>query len=143
MFHVCSYVHILHLYVLYYYVQRCEDTVSVELRYINQIFFFIIIIIVIIIIIIIIIIAVVVVVVVVVILLLLSSSSSSLLLLSLSLLLLSLLLLPKPIRSKTLLGRNSACGTKKGSSYSRREGRGTDVTVAVATTVLEVSRRQS
>ena len=28
-------VHILHLYVHYDYVQRCEDTVSVELRYIN------------------------------------------------------------------------------------------------------------
>ena len=28
---VCS----LHLYVRYDYVQRCEDTVSVELRYIN------------------------------------------------------------------------------------------------------------
>ena len=30
-----SYEHILHLYVRYDYVQRCEDTVSVELRYIN------------------------------------------------------------------------------------------------------------
>ena len=28
-------VHILHLYVRYDYVQRCEDTVSVELCYIN------------------------------------------------------------------------------------------------------------
>ena len=35
LFHVSSYVHILHLYVRYDYVQRCEDTVSVELRYIN------------------------------------------------------------------------------------------------------------
>ena len=26
-------MHILHLYVRYDYVQRCEDTVSVELRY--------------------------------------------------------------------------------------------------------------
>ena len=34
-FHVCSYVHISHLYVLNDYVQRCEDTVSVKLRYIN------------------------------------------------------------------------------------------------------------
>ena len=34
-FHVCSYVHELHLYVLYDYVQRCEDTVIVELRYVN------------------------------------------------------------------------------------------------------------
>ena len=30
---VCSYVHILHLYTGYDYAQRCEDTVSVELRY--------------------------------------------------------------------------------------------------------------
>ena len=30
-----TYVHILHLYVLYDYVQRCEGTVSVELNYIN------------------------------------------------------------------------------------------------------------
>ena len=37
LFHVCSYVHILHLYVRYDYVQPCEDSVSVELRYINQI----------------------------------------------------------------------------------------------------------
>ena len=29
------YVHILHLYVLFDYVQCCEDTTSVELRYIN------------------------------------------------------------------------------------------------------------
>ena len=35
LFHVSSYVHMLHLYVCYDYVQRCEDTVSVELRYIN------------------------------------------------------------------------------------------------------------
>ena len=35
LFHVSSYVHILHLYVRYDYVQRCEDTVSVELHYIN------------------------------------------------------------------------------------------------------------
>ena len=33
--HVSSYVHILHLYVRNDHVQRCEDTVSVELRYIN------------------------------------------------------------------------------------------------------------
>ena len=26
---------VLHLYVLYDYVQRCEDTISVELHYIN------------------------------------------------------------------------------------------------------------
>ena len=34
---VHTYVHIMLLYVLYDYVQRCEDTVSVsvELRYIN------------------------------------------------------------------------------------------------------------
>ena len=32
---VSSYVLILHLYVRYDYVQYCEDTVSVELRYIN------------------------------------------------------------------------------------------------------------
>ena len=31
LFHVCSYVHILHLHVCYNYVQRCEDTVGVEL----------------------------------------------------------------------------------------------------------------
>ena len=30
-------MHILHLYVRYDYVQRCEDTVSVELRYIAYI----------------------------------------------------------------------------------------------------------
>ena len=30
-----KYVHILHLNVHYEYVQRCEDTVSVKLRYIN------------------------------------------------------------------------------------------------------------
>ena len=41
MFHVCSYEHILHLYVLYDCVQRCEDTVSVELRDMNEIFFII------------------------------------------------------------------------------------------------------
>ena len=35
LFGVRSYVHIFHLYVRYDYVQRCEDTVSVELRYIN------------------------------------------------------------------------------------------------------------
>ena len=35
MLHVCSYVHILHLYVLYDDVQRCEDTVSIKLHYIN------------------------------------------------------------------------------------------------------------
>ena len=29
------YVHVLHLYVSYDYVQRCEDTVSVELSYVN------------------------------------------------------------------------------------------------------------
>ena len=45
-------MHILHLYVRYDYVQRCEDTVSVELRYINYIFIIIIIIVVVIIIII-------------------------------------------------------------------------------------------
>ena len=28
-------MHILHLYVRYDYVQRCEDTISVELRYIK------------------------------------------------------------------------------------------------------------
>ena len=28
-------VHILHLYVRYDYVQRCEDTTGVELRYIK------------------------------------------------------------------------------------------------------------
>ena len=32
---VCPYVHILCLCVLYDYVQRCEDTVSVGLHYIN------------------------------------------------------------------------------------------------------------
>ena len=32
-FYVRSYVHILHSHVRYDYVQRCEDTVSVELRY--------------------------------------------------------------------------------------------------------------
>ena len=32
---VRTYLHILHLYARYDYVQRCEDTVSVELRYIN------------------------------------------------------------------------------------------------------------
>ena len=42
------YVHILHLYVRYDYVQRCEDTVSVELRYINYIVIIVIIIIIII-----------------------------------------------------------------------------------------------
>ena len=33
----CMYIcaHILHLYVRYGYVQHCEDTVSVESRYIN------------------------------------------------------------------------------------------------------------
>ena len=33
-------MHILHLYVCYDYVQRCEDTVSVELRYINYIYYY-------------------------------------------------------------------------------------------------------
>ena len=33
-------MHILHLYVRYDYVQRCEDTVSVELRYINFIYYY-------------------------------------------------------------------------------------------------------
>ena len=32
---LCSRVHILHLYVRFDYVKRCEDTVSVELCYIN------------------------------------------------------------------------------------------------------------
>ena len=32
---ICSYVHILHLYVRFDYVKRCEDTISVDLRYIN------------------------------------------------------------------------------------------------------------
>ena len=32
---VSQHVHILCLYVLYDYVQRCEDTVSIELHYIN------------------------------------------------------------------------------------------------------------
>ena len=36
-FYVCSYC-MLHLYVRYDYVQRCEDTVSVDLRCINYIF---------------------------------------------------------------------------------------------------------
>ena len=35
MFDVFSYVHILHLYVCCDYVQRCEDTVSVELCFTN------------------------------------------------------------------------------------------------------------
>ena len=35
LFHVCLYVHILNLYVLYDYVQRCEGTVSVNLRFVN------------------------------------------------------------------------------------------------------------
>ena len=49
---VCPCVHISRLYVLHDYVQRCEDTVSVEWRYINinQIIVIIIIIIIIIII---------------------------------------------------------------------------------------------
>ena len=33
--HICSYVHILHLYGRCDYVLRCENAVSVELRYIN------------------------------------------------------------------------------------------------------------
>ena len=36
---MCPYVYILRVYVLYDYVQRCQDTVSVELRYINQIYY--------------------------------------------------------------------------------------------------------
>ena len=35
LFHVSSYVHILHLSVCYDNVQRCEDTDSAKLRYIN------------------------------------------------------------------------------------------------------------
>ena len=35
MFHACPYVYIYCVYILYDYVQRCGDTVSVELRYIN------------------------------------------------------------------------------------------------------------
>ena len=71
MFHICPYVYILRLYVLYEYVQRCEDTVSVELRYINSIYdydyyyYYIIIIIIIIVIIIIIIISIIIIVVVI------------------------------------------------------------------------------
>ena len=34
--HACPYVYILRLYVLYDYVQRCEDTFSVELLYIDE-----------------------------------------------------------------------------------------------------------
>ena len=33
-------MHILHLYVLCDYVQRCEGTISVELRYINEIYYY-------------------------------------------------------------------------------------------------------
>ena len=35
---VCPYVHILRLYVLYDYVQRCEETISIEFRCINWIY---------------------------------------------------------------------------------------------------------
>ena len=35
LFHASSYVLILHLCVRYDYVQRCEDTVSIEMRYMN------------------------------------------------------------------------------------------------------------
>ena len=40
LFHICSYVNILHFYVRYDYVQCCEDTISVELCYINYIYYY-------------------------------------------------------------------------------------------------------
>ena len=39
-FYVCPYVYILRLHVLYDYVQHCEDTVSVELPYMNKIYYY-------------------------------------------------------------------------------------------------------